>query len=234
MKRLILLIGCTFILVQAKAQVQERTFFVTASGGATVYKENKSSKAKSLKLGGSINYQLNHSWSLGLTTEHTLTTAESTQGSTVASGSGYSHHYSSFESKLQSWFVGPQMRYYYPVHEKISLFGEAQAGLYRESSESKSASASSGYLGGNFVSTNGSIAKDYSSFKAKATSARAIFSPGVVYYIKPRFGIELKTNIMHYYHGLDDSRLPEGEELPKTFNIDFSLESSRIGASFYF
>ncbi|RIJ42807.1 hypothetical protein [Pontibacter oryzae] len=177
MKRLILLIGCTFILVQAKAQVQERTFFVTASGGATIHKENKSSKAKSLKLGGSINYQLNHSWSLGLTTEHTISTSESNQGAILSSGSGYSSYRSSSEAQFKSWFIGPQARYYYPLHNKISLFGEAQTGVYWESSESKSASASSGYLGGNFVSTNGSIAKDYSSFKAKA--ARAIVSQGL-------------------------------------------------------
>lgn len=234
MKRFILLIGSAFILVQANAQVQDKSFFVTASGGATIQKENADKKARSLQFGGSINYQLNNRWSLGLATEHALITAESTQESTVASGSGYSRYYSSFESKLQAWFVGPQVRYYYPLHEKISLFGEAQAGLYRESSESKSASASFSYPDGNFVSTNGSIAKDYSSSKAKATAACAIVSPGIVYFIKPRFGIELKTNVMKYDHGLGDSKLPEGEELPRRFDLDFSLANSRFGASFYF
>lgn len=234
MKRLMLLIGSVFILAQADAQVLNRSFFVTANGGATLQKESADKKAKSLQFGGSINYQLNNRWSLGLATEHAISTAESINNSVVTSGSGYNSYYSYYETEYKSWFIGPQARYYYPLSQKISLFGEAQAGLYRESLESESTTSSFSYPGGNNGSNDYPAFTSFSSNKAKATAARAIVSPGVVYYVKPRFGIELKTNVMQYYHGFGDNKLPEGEELPKRLNLDFSLANSRFGASFYF
>ncbi|WP_242922448.1 hypothetical protein [Pontibacter liquoris] len=238
MQKLILLICSTFILAQTHAQVREHSFFVTASGGATIQKEDASNKSQALLLSTSINYRLNNSWSIGLVAEHTRTTAQSAQTLLpVNGGSGYSGFYSASELKRRSWFLGPQARYYWSVNDRLSAFGEAQAGLYFESAEVESNSQLYYYHSPDspYNLENGTpAATSYSTSKTSAVSVRAVASPGIIYFIKPRLGLELKTSILQYDHGLENSRFPEGQEQSQGFTVDLSLANSRLGVNFYF
>ncbi|MBC5993427.1 hypothetical protein [Pontibacter cellulosilyticus] len=236
MKRLILLACCTFILAEASAQDTGKSFFVTASAGGSYHKENQFSKSTSLQLSTSINYLLKERWALGLAAENTRGTIETGQKSApINSGTGYTNFYSAAETKLKTWFLGPQVRYYHPLTSKLSAFGEAQAGLYFQAAETKSNSESYYYSPGGYSNPSGTpTAKSYSDSKNEALSVRAVTSLGLVYFLKPRFGLELKTSVLYYNHGLDDSRLPDGAEQAKNLDFDLSLANSRFGASFYF
>ena len=236
MKQLILLACCTFILAQASAQDAGKSIFVTASAGGSYQKENQFSKSASLQLSSSINYLLKERWALGLAAEITRGTTETGQRSVPINGStGYTTIYNAAETKLKTWFLGPQMRYYHPLTNKLSAFGEAQAGLYFQAAETKSNSESYYYSPGGYYDPSGTpTAKSYSASKSEALSVRAVTAPGLVYFLKPRFGLELKTSVLYYNHGLDDSRLADGAEQAKSLDFDLSLANSRFGASFYF
>lgn len=230
MKRLILLAGSLMILFQASAQELPTSFFVTAVIGITQQKTDTGSNTKALQVTPSVNYLLNARWSLGLFAEHNRQTTETKTVSMPISG-GYNRPTSySYESKYRSWTFGPKARYYEPIVSRLFIFGETQAGFRLESQEF---TETYGYYYNS--DPNAPIVHRGSlNVKNNATAVQVNVSPGLVYLIKPRFGIELKTNVLNYNHGLQSSRFADKESEARNFKADFSLADTKFGASFYF
>ncbi|MBC5773804.1 outer membrane beta-barrel protein [Pontibacter sp. KCTC 32443] len=228
MKRLILLACTAFIIVQASAQDQSKSFYATVGIGASV-KKGDGNTTKTFEVSPAINYLLNERWSIGLFVEHSRAVSKS---ESVQVGTGTGSYSREIKSSQQSWYLGPQVRYFYPVHNKLFIFAEAQAGYIHATSD-----ASNGYLwvgvGGNRQRNTG-VSSGQSDIESYTTALQAYVSPGLMYFIKPRFGLELKMNALQYNHGLKDSRLPGGETEDREFEADLCLEGSTIGASFYF
>lgn len=123
MKQLILLACSTFILAQASAQNIGKTIFVTASGGGSYQKENQLSRSTSIQISTSINYLLQERWAVGFAAENSRAVTETGHRSVpVNNGTGYSTSYSAAETKLRTWFLGPQARYYHPFNQQAVCF----------------------------------------------------------------------------------------------------------------
>ena len=228
MKQIILLITCMFILFHASAQEQTKSLFVTANVGGYLQNDAMGRSYKSFNISPSINYLLNDRWSIGLATRFYTGVTKSEMGETKSTN-GYYSYYERTESKDNSWWLGPQVRYYFPAHDKIFLFGEIQTGAQFKSLKSYGYHSSIDYndlYGGQVTQeTKG---------ESKSVSLLSFISPGLVYFIKPTFGIEMKVNVLRYNYGISDSRIPDDETKAQELKLDFSLANSLIGASFYF
>jgi hypothetical protein len=229
MKRLILLACTVFLIIQASAQNQPKTYFITAGIGGSIKNDDNGTKNIAYNLAPGINYMLSENWSIGVFAAFGQNITKSTS-TTVNTGTGYYTIHRDSELKETTWYVGPQVRYFYPVTDKLFFFGEAQAGYQDISVEGDDTGymwvGTGGQPGSNVVSEN--------RVKSNATSLQAYISPGLVYFLKPKFGLELKMNMLQYNYGLEDSRLPGGESESRNFGADFSLANSSLGASFYF
>jgi hypothetical protein len=229
MKRLILLAGGLLAMFQVSAQELPKSLFVSAGIGGSIQQNDQGGSTKSFQVSPSVNYLLNERWSLGLFVEHNRQTTETKMTSLPGSG-GYYGGSRTYEIKNRSWTAGPQVRYYQPIVSKIFVFGETQAGFRAESVEIKESSTIY-YYGG----LNGPvIGSEKLNAESEATSVQVNVSPGLVYFIKPRFGIELKANMLNYNHGLKNSMTPDEDTESKNFNAEFSLSKAKFGASFYF
>jgi hypothetical protein len=227
MKRLILLAGSMLAMLQVTAQELPGSIFVTLGVGASSQRDDHDNTSKTLQVAPSINFLINERWSLGLFVEHGRSKLNTKMMS--APGSGYYVSYQEVESKYRSLALGPQVRYYQPVAPKLFFISEAQAGLEFERQEIEQSYSSYYNNGGTPPMTSGE-----SSYKASALSMKVNVSPGLVYFIKPKFGLELKTNLISYNHGIKNSMLPQEAAASRDFKLDLSLARTSFGASFYF
>lgn len=227
MKRLLLLTGFALILLQASAQIHPRAYFVTAHGGIETKKDGRENPFSFYQLSISLSQMVSDKWAIGVFAEHGRGTSETettSENSTLDMS-----YYDYYKQNRSAWQTGTLARFYYPVKQQFYVFAEGRAGVMYESLDSE-------YLTSSFVKSNpeNTTAKSGGSDKSDALSVNAVFAPGITYFPKTSIGLELKLNLLHYNHVLDNSASPKGTAHPHNFSADFGLSSVRVGASFYF
>ena len=234
MKQLILLAGFTLTLLHASAQVQPKSIFINSSLGVQI-SNDQISKSRSYQINPSVNYALNKSWAIGLSLSYNKYNIESgTTNEVVNPNTGY--YLGSYKSESKSYDVvlGPQVRYYYPLSDKLSIFNEARAGLALSSTEVNNSSSSY------FRPYNGSdpygtpISQGHQNSKNSALAIQANLAPGISYLLNQHIGLELKVRMVNYSKTIDDSRFPEGAKYPSSFETNLSLGNTSFGFNYYF
>ncbi|MFD2514367.1 hypothetical protein ACFSRY_10855 [Pontibacter locisalis] len=227
MKRLILLACCMFALLQASAQIQPKSYFITTDVGLNTQKDGRGNDFHFYQVSTSVSSMVSEKWAAGVFAEYGrgISEVETTNDNNSFNMSFYEY----YKQKRSSWHFGSQARFYYPVKLRLYVFGEGRVGVKYESADSE-------YLSSSFVKSDPerTTAKSGGSEQTSALSVQGVVSPGIAYFLTPKIGLELKLNLLHYNHILDDSTSPDGAEHPHDFSADFGLSSTRIGASFYF
>jgi hypothetical protein len=234
MKQLILLAGFTLTLLHASAQIQPKSIFVNSSLGVQI-SSDQTSKSRSYQISPSVNYALNQRWAIGISLYYNkLNTESGTTTEVVNPSTGYYLGTYKSERKYYNMILGPQVRYYYPISDKLSIFNEARAGLALSSTEINNYSSSyyRPYNGSNLYGTPTSQGNE--NFKSNALAFQANLSPGISYLLNQHFGLELKVQMVNYSKTIDDSRFPEGAKYPSNFETNLSLGNTSFGFNYYF
>ncbi|MBD1397015.1 hypothetical protein H9Q13_07545 [Pontibacter sp. JH31] len=227
MKRLLLLTGFTLTLLQASAQLQPKSYFATLNGGIDSRIDGRDNKFNFYQFSTSLSQMASDKWAIGIFAEHGRGISETETTSEISSQN--MSYYKYYKQKRSDWQTGLLSRFYYPIKQQLYVFGEGRAGVMYEASESE-------YLNSSYVISNpeNTTAKSGGSEKSSALSVNAVIAPGITYFPNTTIGLELKLNLLHYNHDLDNSASPKGTEHPHNFSADFGLSSVRAGASFYF
>jgi hypothetical protein len=231
MKRLILLVFACCLFLNASAQNQSKSYFVSSGFGGTINKENNGHESRSFKITPSLNYSINRLWSVGLFMDYSISTSKV---NSTPLGNGIVIIHEDFISKSENWFIGPQVRFYYPiVSGSLYFYGEIQAGINTESIKGeqlgvKTVMQESPSGPAKPVTTYLTVSID-----REINSIQSCLSPGMVFLLTPKFGIELEVNIFKYNKAMKDSEY-RGNLQEQNLTADLSLANTNLGACFYF
>ncbi|NDK54610.1 hypothetical protein [Pontibacter fetidus] len=231
MKRLILLVFTCYLIQNASAQNQPNSYFVSSGIGGSIKKENNGHEFRTFKITPSINYAINRLWSVGLFADYSKSTSKvnSTQ-----LGNGLTIIHQDFISESKNWFVGPQARFYYPVISgSLYFYGEVQAGINSESINGETLGVKTEMQESPIGPPKPVTTYLTVSIDREIRSVQSCLSPGMVFFLTPKFGIELEVNILKYNKTTKDSGY-RGEPQEQSLTADMSLANTNLGASFYF
>lgn len=121
-----------------------------------------------------------------------------------------------YTNESRAFSVGPFVRYYVSTGERISFFGEANAGFSFGKREEESLQA------GNTTS--------YDTF-----GARLNVSPGIVFFAMPKLGFEVTLGSVGYNYDRSKNAFngSNSEQNSRDFNFQFSLSSIGLGIQYY-
>jgi hypothetical protein len=221
MKQLLLLLALCIVTGVAHAQTQSGNLYIGGTVGGNIQNYDGGYKTSSMSFKPAFGYFLNENWMAGLSTELKYTHTES-----YGTSQQRLIHY---DNRSRAVSIGPMVRYYYSIGTSFSIFGEGAAGLTFV--KNKQETEMEAYYSDPYNYHTGSNV----SFNTKQLFAG--FAPGIVFFPKPKFGIELKANILTYTRSLDSENNYSSWNLanPKTnFNANLSLATTTIGAGYYF
>lgn len=218
-KRILAVLPMLLLLsVTTFAQLEKGTILLGGGvgfGSSNSFSENtgiySESKANSFSFSPDAGFFFHDNWVLGIS----LPFSWSKSTSTSAAASGVADF--STESKNSSWGVAPFVRRYFPFGEKISAFGQVQAGYSQISSKV--------IPNGNEDASSGN---DSNSFNATA-------SLGLSYFPKTWLGVNLSVSPLSYTssswedHGYTENA--EGDSSGFSFGVDTSMIT--LGVNFF-
>jgi len=128
-----------------------------------------------------------------------------------------------YETKAVS--VGPFVRYYHMIGEKVGFYGQLAGGYQRREQESGT------------TSTGVNTPNDYS-YGVKSTGGFANLTPGFVFFPTQKLGLELTVGNLSYSRmkGNPQGRNPNQADYENTstvFGADFGLQYLTAGVSFH-
>jgi hypothetical protein len=122
-------------------------------------------------------------------------------------------------NNIHSYFVGPFVREYMPITDKLFFFGQGTAGLSYYQSQQE---------------TN-MPGPDNPDSKSKSRGAFAELSPGFTYFITSKIGLDLNTAAFTYNYSKTRSGTISNESTNQShgFNVGLDLASLSYGIRFY-
>lgn len=195
--------------------------YIGGTVGGNIQSDNDGYKTSSISFKPAIGYFLNENWMAGLHTELKFSNMESNNSS--------QQRLIRYTNRSRAASLGPIVRYYHSVGSNFSVFGEGTAGF--TSVKNKQVTEIEAYYSDPYTYHTGSSA----SFRTKQLYAG--IASGIVFFPKPKLGIELKANILTYSRGLksENNDSSWNSAIPKSnFNVNLSLATTTIGAGYYF
>lgn len=129
--------------------------------------------------------------------------------------------------RIKGVTIGPFMRYYKMLGEKIAFYGQLAGGYQRQTQNN-----SSYYSGINN--------EEYYSSEAKSTGGFATLSPGFVFFPTPKVGLELTVGSLSYTASKSESTFQSNQSYQtsyegnsSSFGANFGLQYLAVGASFH-
>lgn len=123
--------------------------------------------------------------------------------------------------------IGPFVRYYKMLGEKIAFYGQLAGGYQRQTQNNSS------YYSG--ISN-----EEYYSSEAKSTGSFATLSPGFIFFPTPKLGLELTVGGLSYTTSESESTFQSNQSYQtnyegssSSFGANFGLQYLAVGASFH-
>lgn len=216
-----------FVLLQGHAQIQPKSYFATTDLGLDAQKDGRGNSFNVYRISASLNRMVKDKWAVGAFLTYGKGISEIEKSNENISPDMFFYDY--YKQEISSWNIGSQTRYYFPVKQRLYVFGEGRIGIMHESADSE-------YFATSYVKSNpeNTTSKFGGSEQFSSLSINGILAPGITYLVYDRIGLEMKLNLLQYSHIIDSSSAPEGTEYLHKFSTVSGFSSVRVGASFYF
>lgn len=232
MKHILLLITCCILSGASYAQIQAGNKYVGGTFNVDIESPKNHSTNTALGFTPTASYFLSDNWMLGISSSFSISYNKGENYTSTGTPATDLPVIRTSDRSVRTIGVGPAMRYYYPVSEKLAFFGESTAKYF-----TTRYSAHITYLPlGNYY------APDHSSFymEQKTQYVYASAAPGLVYFVKPKVGLELKATVLSYTHGISKKpaqfapNFREDLSTQRNFKTNFSLSATSFGIGYYF
>ncbi|SIT93711.1 outer membrane beta-barrel protein [Pontibacter indicus] len=231
MKQLLLLFICSLAFNLAQAQMQSSTSYVGGTLGGS-YSEPNSLKVSSFHIKPIVGRFVTDNWLIGISASY-QSNYRSSNSHTVYTIGENTYHMALKFTRERSVGIGPVARYYQEVGPKLAFFAEGTAGYAKKDTKQEYTIHS--------TDANGTpTLESYDLRSVRTQHLYAGFAPGIVFFPKPKLGIELKANVISYTHGIgngpnqDPLTFMFDQNTQKNLNVNFSLASTSIGVGYYF
>lgn len=223
---------CCILSSVSYAQIQAGSKYIGGTLGGSYSESRSDISTRTFQIKPTAGFFISSNWMLGVGLDYATNYTTSNQHTEyTVDGTTFSTHLNSV--RVRTIGIGPLARYYKEILPKVAVFGEGSLGYSRAVTKYDYASRSTDAQGRQITSSTYITNKE-------AQHLYAGMAPGVVFFPTAKLGIELKTTVLSYSHGIkfgpQDYNTPNVifDNPQKNFKANFTLAATSIGAGYYF